>query len=111
MSVGVVTTAPSSGESMPTAGRGPTGAAAPTLASRSESLAVSRRTYTPGTLKDTALTAASGVSKITGPGPLTLPQPDVMVPPAGRPSSVTDPPRTTMCGGRVILWSGPALTT
>jgi hypothetical protein len=48
--------------------------------------------------------------KVTMPGPSNWLQKVVSVPSAGRPSSLTVPPRVAVFG-RVMVWFGPALTT
>ena len=56
-----------------------------------ESLAVSRKTYVPAWLNATVVAAELGLPNVAVPGPLTLLQAIVSVPPTGRPSSLTVP--------------------
>ena len=61
------------------------------LVSSCVSLAVKRKTYSPGTLKRTMVVKAFGLSKDNAPGPLTLLQVVVTMLPCGRPSSEARP--------------------
>jgi hypothetical protein len=78
---------------------------------RSESLAVSRRTYVVGRSKVTLVDALVGSAKVGVPGPLTLPHScETVAGGFGRPSSVTTQPRFA-AAGVVTVWSVPAFTT
>ena len=74
------------------------------------SVAVSCRTYGPGTLKLALVTAAVGAEKVTVPGPLMRAQSKVMAAGGdGFPSSDAEPWRLAV-DGSVTTRSGPALT-
>ena len=64
----------------------------------------------PGAEKVAVVSAAAALPKVTVPGPEARDQVLVNEGGAGRPSSVMVPSRDAEAG-RVICWSGPALTT
>src|SRR5262249_37852995 len=64
----------------------------------SESLAVRRSTYAPVASNDAVVTGAFGFANVTMPGPLTLVQTLVRLPPTGSPSSDTEPDRLIVDG-------------
>ncbi|MEQ1872029.1 MAG: hypothetical protein ABL961_18590, partial [Vicinamibacterales bacterium] len=74
-----------------------------------ESLAVSRNVYRPGALNVAVVDALLASAKTTAPGPSSFSQSRVSCPPAGRPSSVTEP-FNVADDGNVIVWSTPADT-
>src|SRR5688500_10504922 len=80
------------------------------LPASAESLAVKRSTYIPGSLKLAMTMFARPGVNVTLPGPLTWLQAVVIVPPTGRPSSVTLV-NTANGFGMVTDRSGPASTT
>ncbi len=78
---------------------------------RTLSFAVSRSTYVPAAEKLAVVSTAAALPNVTVPGPLTCVQAVVTVAGGvGNPSSVTVP-SSVATAGRVIVWSGPALTT
>ena len=75
------------------------------------SLAVRRSTYVPAAEKLAVVSTAAALPNVTVPGPLTSVQVVVTVAGGfGKPSSVTVP-SSVAAAGKVIVWSGPALTT
>ena len=75
------------------------------------SLALSRRTYVPACEKLTVVLAALALAKVAVPGPLTLLHWRVSAfGGLGKPSSLAVPLRLALLG-KVMVWSGPALTT
>jgi hypothetical protein len=73
------------------------------------SVATSRSTYVPLTLKDADVSTAWAFPKVTSPGPDASIQIEEIEEPAGRPSSLTVPSRLTVAG-RVTDESDPAFT-
>jgi hypothetical protein len=64
----------------------------------------------PGRSKVAVVDGLAALANVATPGPLIWLHETVSVPPDGRPSSLTEP--LSFAGaGRVISWSGPALTT
>ena len=74
------------------------------------SLPVSRRTYVPAVDITAEALSELALTKTTVPGPLTFVQLTEIVLPVGSPSSVAVPDNEGPAG-KVIVWSGPALTT
>ena len=66
--------------------------------------------YVPCTLKVAFAFVMCALSNVTLPGPATNDQVTVNVLPTGRPSSVAMPFSCAVTVGRLIVWSGPALT-
>src|SRR5678815_440879 len=75
------------------------------------SFALSRSTYMPACEKLTVVLAAFALAKVAVPGPLTLLHwRRSAAGGLGKPSSLAAPVRLALLG-KVIVWSGPALTT
>src|SRR4051794_6363406 len=72
-------------------------------------LAVNRSPYSPMSLNVAVVAALAGLAKSTPPGPLTLLHAAVRIPPAGNPSSLTEPFSATPPPA-VTVWGSPALT-
>src|SRR5438874_322002 len=72
---------------------------------------VNRSTYVPRSVIVTVVAGEPGFANVALPGPLTLDQAAVSVPPRGRPSSTTVPFRLAVVCGCTIVCGGPALTT
>ena len=73
------------------------------LTVNTESVAVSRKIYTPVALKVAVVPDRDALPNVTVPGPVTTDQSVLNVLPAGRPSSVAVPASVTVVTGRKIV--------
>src|SRR6185503_20696207 len=81
------------------------------LAVNWESETERRRRYVPLSLNVAVVFGEAALAKVTVPGPAILFHVNANTLPAGSPSSVALPVRETVFTGKVIVWSGPTLTT